>query len=369
MRSCPERLFLDVKCTTPFPLRIDPGRARFHLVCVVSGAAQRCRAEHGGSGTLGVSARPIPGRFIVPALHGEDVIHVIDELALPLVLEHLDTVPDFVRYLRAREDFIRSGRFHGTMGEENLLGAYLWEMFAYGSPGFQQFTGPTFLMDDIWDKYCAEPSVQEYRQRIVGSYAWDAAIELLSDGLVTGTGMLGNDPPAIHEKRIRQLARTTRTERIDLANALAGLFAMPREEGLWRYRAARISTCRDTMFAFVLAPYEESGNETKRAERQGQLRAYCMAVKAEHPDVKNVVGVATCYRSASGLHSEDVLHIDDESWTAEHQFMARDTIDSTGLYRHAKLTIRSNRSGGPLLLSPNQRRRLRNERKRQSKHR
>lgn len=52
----PERLFLDRRCTTAFPLELsDISQRRIHLVVVATGAKNRCQQQIKGSGSLVLS--------------------------------------------------------------------------------------------------------------------------------------------------------------------------------------------------------------------------------------------------------------------------------------------------------------------------
>src|SRR5712692_9537381 len=55
IRSHPDRLFLDRKCTQPFPIGLpNPDNARFHRIVVAHDKTWRCRQEIGGSGSLNI---------------------------------------------------------------------------------------------------------------------------------------------------------------------------------------------------------------------------------------------------------------------------------------------------------------------------
>ena len=51
-------------------------------------------------------------------------VHVIDDVALDVIMEELDTIRDFTDYLDKKEVFVRSGRLSQAHGEENLLAYY-----------------------------------------------------------------------------------------------------------------------------------------------------------------------------------------------------------------------------------------------------
>ena len=53
IRQFPNRLFLDRKCTVPFPINLpDPANAIFHRIVVAHDASRACGEKLGGSGSL-----------------------------------------------------------------------------------------------------------------------------------------------------------------------------------------------------------------------------------------------------------------------------------------------------------------------------
>lgn len=52
-------------------------------------------------------------------------VHVLDELSLNLLLSELDTITDFVSYLKEKERVVRSGLLRLSPGEDDTLAAYL----------------------------------------------------------------------------------------------------------------------------------------------------------------------------------------------------------------------------------------------------
>jgi hypothetical protein len=133
-----DRLYLDRACTSPFPITLPPReRARLHRVVVAHGVSERCREVHGGTGTLMISTAIVgedhygyPGRPVLPFAVGDldparGYVHVLDDQALDVVLGALDTVSDFVAYLKRKEKLLRSGRLVAAPGEDDLLAVYL----------------------------------------------------------------------------------------------------------------------------------------------------------------------------------------------------------------------------------------------------
>lgn len=112
----PDRVFLDAQCTRPLPVKLPlQEHARFHLIAVTRGSFDACAAHFPGSlGTLQVNsgvdgADHLRHPFTIGNLDAnKKFVHVLDEFSLEVVLGELDTVSDFVTYLRRREAFLSS---------------------------------------------------------------------------------------------------------------------------------------------------------------------------------------------------------------------------------------------------------------------
>jgi hypothetical protein len=85
-----------------------------------------------------------------------------------------------------------------------------------------------------------------------------------------------------------------------------------------------------------------------------------MAIRSEHEDVRHVVGLATLPKR-QGL-AIDIGYVDGSRWTSIEQQLGEELKHLTGLYKSPKVTA----LGGAAdpLMSPPQRQRARNQRKR-----
>ena len=91
---------------------------------IVGAAHQLPRAKGGTPFAIGLADATKP------------FVHVLDDTSLGLLLGYLDTVSDFVGYLRKKEAFISSGRLGMAAGEEALLGWYVGKLNDAGEHDF-----------------------------------------------------------------------------------------------------------------------------------------------------------------------------------------------------------------------------------------
>src|SRR5262249_2036145 len=125
---------------------------------------------------------------------GKGFVHVLDESATNILLNELNTITDFVNYLTAKEQFLRSGaRLMCEGAEEDLLAVYLHNGRAF--PTNYDVVG---IKNGTWTEFQAKP---EYRRKVVAdqeSYAWDNIIEtfcrdFLNDQLEFSPGLSGTE--------------------------------------------------------------------------------------------------------------------------------------------------------------------------------
>ena len=94
---------------------------------------------------------------------GKGFVHVFDEESLHTLMQELDTISDFVKYLVDKEAFYRAGKltlFDGG-GEEDLLAFYL----ATGRK-FPEEPDLIVLDNDLWETFKKDPEFQAKRSSI-----------------------------------------------------------------------------------------------------------------------------------------------------------------------------------------------------------
>jgi hypothetical protein len=239
IKSFPDRLFLDRKCTQPLPVNLPPiEQARFHRIIVAHEASLRCREKFGGSGSLMMIPDIIgPAHYsdsemqVMPFAVGQvdpqkGFVHVLDDTSLAILMTELDTISDFVGYLDKNERFIKASRLGFAAGEEELLAEYLKKVNADGEHDFI-FDGDDArigLIEGFWEDFRTSPQRAAQKKANEISYCWDALIERFSHNAMMGTqyrssigGFSGT------ERSLRFLAREKRTRRRILAESLIGM--------------------------------------------------------------------------------------------------------------------------------------------------
>src|SRR5437867_65397 len=111
---------------------------------------------------------------------GKDFVHVFDERSLEIVMNELDTIPDFIKYLSDKEALYRSGTqtiFNGG-GEEDLLALYLHNNRQF--PNDQELGEPDTIIldDDLWATFSRKPEYLRKKDADRDSYSWDSLLEV-----------------------------------------------------------------------------------------------------------------------------------------------------------------------------------------------
>lgn len=123
---------------------------------------------------------------------GSGFIHVCNEYSVGALFQFLDTITDFVDFLRASEELARSGvllLFSGG-GIEDLIAFYVLQgrsLDLKSSVGDQP--NVFILHDDLWRGFIESEDFKVMQEELRESYVWDNLIEyytndLLTDGMI-----------------------------------------------------------------------------------------------------------------------------------------------------------------------------------------
>ena len=346
LREAPDHLYIDARCTQrlPFPLS-DLGSARFHRVVVALNSADRCRRERGGNGGLAIVPNLVGPCHTDPAdpkfrpfaigqvdpTHG--FVHVFDDAALDAVLKNLDTVSDFVGYLRKREALVVSGRLDSAPSEEDLLAAYLRHVDDHGHAFALPPDGSALVIPrDNWTSLASNPRYIAKKLADKPSYVWDSIIEEFTKHTLGATLILDSHTSVAGNERLyRIMAAESRLGCRVLANALRGiLLSVPK--GQIGMRTTMSNDAPDTGYVFVAMSNMGMPEDQFRLYRRAYLADYCLIVASKCRQFRSVVGLATEAGLGGKKCSHDLVYIDAGEWTEEMEADAQETQKRTGLF-------------------------------------
>jgi len=362
IREHPDRLFLDPACIQPFPVPLPkPDRMQIHRIVVAHGVSEACRRALGGTGSLMIDPNLIGDDHF---LRGEDhvvlmdgltlpsparpfavgqvdpkrgFIHVLDDTTLNVLLCTLDTIKDFVEYLKRKERLIIAGKLGFAAGEEDLLAYYLQRV---GPDGWNDFVLPEgidaiFIDQGLWLAHQRHPQRLAQQNADEISYLWDGLIERFNRNILNDTQYKTTGRGVAHSERmVRFLAREPRTRRRFLTSLFLDLYNTAGTQP-WKVRVLEPSGLGDPYYVFLVMrhlnglPYEKY-----RQKRILYLEAYVRVLKVICPDAKDIVGIATGH--PGNENSEDLLYLDARDWTAEAQSEAEKLQRDTGFLTEVK---------------------------------
>lgn len=340
----PDRIFLDAACKEYFPIPLPAKeRRRVHGICIASGS-ERAASKHfnDADGTF----------FITPYLKGPDhtnfnvdghmpfsigdvtpdgaFTHVFNPLTLSVVMDELDTVTDFVDYLSARKELLRSGRLSIAPSEAELLANYM-----------QTYDGerncfPTAQHAGLTDDhkvayaqgeyaYFVRSEEYKYRRREDAiSYAWDTLIGQFTKSVIAGTSykILNVDPSAeLAERALSIMARESRFARRVLGHAFVGAVHALHEQKMDRLARFvmpdKVLSQANLSYVFMAMRLDKFGDyEEYRTIRASMLETYCMSVLHDNRNIQTCVGLAIDAIDNPGC-SEDLIVTRQSEWTDE----------------------------------------------------
>lgn len=359
LRRFPDRIFLDAACTRPLPVSLPPAdRARYHLVAVTRGSRQACTKFFPGSfGTLQINT-DVEGRaheqapFTLGVLdRSKQFVHVLDEFSLEVVMGEMDTITDFVAYLKAREAFLSDASItvHAA-GEEQLIAAYISNgddsKHAFLPDGIGDIKAGLVIYDDShYSGLIERPEYKEKKLQDERSRVWDDMLERLI--------RLG-DPKLVHpeidqpnhetEKALRLMAAESRFRRHLLTEALVEMLVAAAEQPNQRRARVFISNEQpDLAYIFLVTPrLQGETDEDYRGHRVAVLHAYCRCAKLRFPQANTFIGIGLDHPARDyEMSSEDIIVFTCDEYTPQakaeaERFQREFGILSDSMVMHAR---------------------------------
>ncbi|MEQ1822743.1 MAG: hypothetical protein ABL949_09545 [Fimbriimonadaceae bacterium] len=318
VESHPGRVFEDELCEVPIPI---PADANIHLIATCRGAAKSCQAFFGGgTGSLMFHAGNLTNPELAPFQVGciserGNVVHVLDSEVIDVVLRHLDTLPEFLRYLQQRAILARSGTAVMSAGEEELLVLFLGRLNPDGLHGFEGLLefGAVATQEGLLAQYTASQAYASKKQADKNSYVWDTLIEHLFEAMrpIDDTPL-----PFPLRSSLAWLAREPRVRRRMLGESVLTAIRSATKPGRFA-RALHPSRPGDPLWVFMALQRPPDLDFAAYVQvRQEMLWSYVLAARYLHKEPVEVVGIGL---NAWGDKpaSEDLLWLPNDDWTEE----------------------------------------------------
>jgi hypothetical protein len=336
IRKNPTQIFLDAKATEPLPLKLpEVADMRFHGICVVSGASERCQ-ELTGRPTLSLNLETVDAEtpFSVGKITSQrSWVHVFDEVTLGRLMAALSTTKDFVDYLDAKEKLLDGGFFKAAESELDILAYYLWN-----NREFPNSDGPFYLDPNLWDVVCANSQFQRGMQENNVSIFWDRLIEYLTNHYLSETLEFGNELDMSEwEILVRLMASETRFYRRVLSEEIIRRVESVRAGEQFKIGTMLRSENPEIQYVLLVAPGStEDEHAAYREDRGRELQLRCVAAKAARPASRFFVGIALDGKKGGG-GSEDFCLIDTENWDEQDIAQAQKVRKDLGYFMPGKM--------------------------------
>jgi hypothetical protein len=206
-------IYLDAKAAADSPVKMaDPADRRFHMVAIARPDTDPTKRPPGCKDLVCVgraSGRPFE---VEPQSVGGSVVHVFDGAAIDLLLGQLDTAPDFIAYLAAREQAIRVAGDY-AFREADLLAEAVMNWSA-GSGLTAAVPALSNVRQGAWAAYARSERAAQTQRLNLPSRSIDNLIEHFHSAYRTGS-LLSGPLPAFerHEVALRLLAAESRFAR------------------------------------------------------------------------------------------------------------------------------------------------------------
>ncbi len=279
----------------------DKSKRRIHRVAVAFGAQNKLPFSYGD--------------------FGKGFVHTFDEIALPIFLNELDTISDFVEYLLALEDFFKNRRRVLNAGPEDTLALYLQSGF-----NIPEEADLISIDPEMWTDYRKSEEYITERELNKKSYLWDKIIETLTkshdDNILLQSISRDN-----LEVSIRQMNRESRYSRRVFSNMLMEVWGDGVNKSSIKARLAKTNIPGSQTYVFL-----KRGDDREQSKKELGLR--CFVARYLCSDCNSVIGIA-CNPIVKGEgYSFDVVYINIDNWTDEMSVNAEEMINEFGYFKN-----------------------------------
>lgn len=237
---------------------------------------------------------------------GKGFVHIFDEVSLDIIMNELDTISDFVKYLIDKESLYYSGAktfFNG--GEEDLLALYLHNGKTF--PGSYDLI---VIDDNLWSEFTKKKEYQAKKETDKVSYVWDRLIEIFCNDFLKEGLEFGNSLTEV-EKVTRVMARGDRFYRRILGKAFMEFIELARQQ---KIRSRAVPSPSGILYVFLACPHGED-----RKYRVAQLTGRCFVKRGLNSGCTTIIGIATEQYEIGKGFSLDAVYLSKDTWTPEDQ--------------------------------------------------
>ncbi len=240
----------------------------------------------------------------------DQTVHVFNREFIEISLKELDTVKDFVSYLRDKELFVKKVEtLIVSGGEKELLATYLLRDRSFGP---LMNANMVYIEDDAWESLRQKEEYKRKKKADEISYGWDSIID-----------MIHTSGSQEYETVARELAAFNRFERRLLSQTFYDAHVAAHENVRPIYR--RFLKLEGRTFCFLFLE-----NHAPRKLRNDMLGQVCFVARGLCKENTKVIGIATekCFEREC---TYDYCFLDIPEWTDQNQRVVEDIQKKTGV--------------------------------------
>lgn len=247
----------------------------------------------------------------------DKIVHIIDRKSTEILLNELDTIRDFVDYLKEKERFLSLDlKINISGGEEELLAFYILNERSFKK---LEEGGYVILQEGFWEDLINKPEFQAKKEEDKVSYFWDFLID---------KAHLSKDKD--YELVAREMAKLNRFERRFKSKAF---FEGQAKANLDKKNTFYRGTFSENGITYCFL-YAKSPN---REVRKNRLAEVCFATRDHFKENKKVLGIATELEILS-KHSFEFCFLNFPEWTEKEEKIANEIKEKLGIFQNQEVS-------------------------------
>lgn len=325
IKKHPNQIYLNKDCNTMIPIN-SKKRLKIYRIIVAHGISDSIANIPGNtSGSLGIKYSDDNDfediQYFVE-LPKSPIYHILDSANLEILLKELDTISDFINYLKEKEKAIKLSKIVTYTGEEDVMGQYLRTI--------ESKTGKHYILKDenknlivnfenmIWENFKNSYEYKEKKTLDESSYLWDKYLQQLCEYALNGE-LIGNIDVFQENNPIKEMAKESRFHRRILSDGIIQAVNYFPEIANDYTRQVRFILSEDNKSAYVFLQikYNEQEDYEKivRPKRKQMLNIACGALKNKYSFLKKIIGIAINSPKHHVYADQDYILLDCRNWT------------------------------------------------------
>lgn len=327
LKKHPDKIFIDPACKNPIPINLKKN-IRIYRMVIAHGVSDIISSNKNNiSGSLAIKysdmnyPKEIPYSVELPK---DPIYHILDTANLEIVLNELDTITDFLNYLKEKEKTIKNCNAVIYSGEEDLMARYIGTI--------EYSTGKHYLVKDlnknailklediIWRDFSRSYEYLEKKNSDSISYIWDEILAEVCNYALNGE-LIGNVDVFNEDSPIKEMAKESRFHRRILSFGIQNAIDEFPDiiEGNNRKVRFILSEDNQTAYVFLQIKYNEREDYENivRPRRKQMLNVACGTLKNKYSKLKKVIGIAINSPKHHVYKDQDYILLNCQKWKRE----------------------------------------------------